>query len=265
MDLSFLYRDCQNGFINLQTNGFGEGSNSSNEKGVYVGFQPSISRNIKILGYYDLYRFPWLRFQANGPSSGDDFWIEAIYKPNKQFQAYYRFRTETKQSNLTTERAKQIAEETTSRHRLHISYKINKALELRNRIEWSLFSTNSASSSGSLIYQDILYKPFGIKMQITGRIAYSQIESFENCIYSFEQSPLYDYPLFTHGFSGLRLYLMTRYKPTRNTDVWFKYGYIQHDVPLNQFAGNYTTGSGLASTSGNQRHTFTVQFRYTIK
>lgn len=265
LDLSLVYHNYENGFITLQTNGFGENSNSTNEKGFYTGFDMRLSNHFRLLGYYDIFTFPWMRFQTSAPSSGQDFWAELQYKPSRSFNVYYRYRTETKQQNDIGVTVKPISAETISRHRININYKLAKGIELHNRLEWSSVTNNSEQSFGSLLYQDVIYKPFGKWYQISGRVAYSQIDRFDNRIFSFEQSPLYDYPLFTHGFTGLRFYILTRIKPRRNLDIWFKYGLTQHDIPLNLEANNYTIGSGLSATSGNIRNTFTVQLRYKFK
>jgi len=265
LDLSFVYRNYDRSFITMQSNGFGEASNTSNENGLYVGFQSKISQSISILGYYDLYKFPWLRFQADAPSSGNDFWLEMQYKPNRKFKAYYRYRAETKQVGVANGAIEILNAQTIARHRFQAAYTLSKGVELRNRIEWSYATLSAEQTQGSLIYQDVIYKPFGKKYQLSTRVAYSQIGAYGNRIYSYEQTPLYDYPLFTHGYSGLRCYILARYKPVRNLDVWFKYGLTKHDVPLDGNQEFYTIGSGLSEINGNQKHTFTLQLRYLIK
>ena len=265
LDLSFVYRKYDREFITLQTNGFGENSNTSNEQGFYTGFEAKINPHVTILGYYDLFHFPWLRFQSAAPTVGNDFWIEAQYKPNKQFTAYYRYRIETKQSTLAGGNIKQLANETLGRHRVHINYVVTKGVSLRSRIEWNRYQEGNSQSAGSLVYQDIIFKPFGRSLQLSGRIAYGRIEQFQNRIYSFEQTPLYDYPLFTHGFTGLRFYALARYKVAQNVDLWFRYAHTQHDVPLTMLTQDYAIGSGLEKITGNKRQTFTLQIRYIIK
>jgi hypothetical protein len=100
---------------------------------------------------------------------------------------------------------------------------------------------------------------------LSGRAAYSVVEQFQNRIYSFEQTPLYDYPLFMHGFTGFRFYILTRYKAGKNLDIWFRYAHTQHDSPMHSLQDNYTIGSGLEEISGTRKQTFTLQIRYIIK
>ena len=265
LDASLVYRNYSKSFITLQSSGFGESSNPANEEGLYLGFEARLSKKFKLLGYYDLFTSDWLRSAASAPSSGSDFWGELQYKSSRSFKAYYRFRTETKQANSEGEEFKQLSQVTTQRHRFHIAYTIAKGIELRNRIEWSIYNEGGSKSKGSLIYQDIIFKPFGSNLQLSGRAAYSVIEQFDNRIYSFEQVPLYDYPLFTHSFSGMRYYVLARYKVKRGLDFWFRYAISQHDEPLNSLQPNYSIGSGLNKIEGNIKRTFTLQVRYKIK
>ncbi|NNJ55547.1 MAG: hypothetical protein HKP14_05425 [Bacteroidia bacterium] len=264
VDLSMVYRNYSKSFITLQTNGFGENSSASNEEGIYSGFQITVHKHVKLLGYYDLFKSPWLKFNADAPSRGNDFWAELNYKPNKQFNAYYRYRTETKQSNFGENNVSQLQNNTLIRHRINTQFKIAKGIELRNRVEWNRNISESSSTFGSLIYQDIIYKPFGKNFHLSGRIAYSKIESFANRIYSFEQVPLYDYPMHTHSYNGLRYYLASRIKVSPRLDIWLRYASSVHEAPINSLEDNYCIGSGLAEIVGTAKNTYTFQLRYSI-
>jgi hypothetical protein len=264
LDISLVYRNYGKSFITMQSTGFGESGITANENGLYVGFESKLSRQFTLLGYYDLFQNPWLRSATDAPSSGSDFWSEIQYKPTKVFQAYYRYRTETKQRSYAASQTSLLQFTTTQRHRFHINYTLNKGIELRSRIESSIFATPISRSYGSMIYQDFIYKPMKSKLQLSGRIAFSNIENFNNRIYSFEQVPLYDYPLFTHGYSGLRYYLLTRYTIKKEIDIWFRYAINQLDIPLDHLMDNFATGSGLDEINSNIKQTFTLQIRYLI-
>lgn len=265
VDFSVVYRNYARSFITLQTNGFGENSKAANETGLYTGFQLRPSKSITLLGYYDIFKNPWLRFQADAPTSGNDFWAEINYQPNRRFSTYYRYRNEQKQVNTSGEQINKLGLYTFVRHRLHFNYTLNKGFELRNRMEWNSYLINGNTSRGSLIYQDIIYRPMFAKVELTGRIAYSQIENFTNRIYAFEQVPLYDYPLYTYGYNGLRFYILTRFRASKQLDFWFRYALARHDVPLTSLQPTYAIGSGLDETIGNNRQTFTLQLRYRIQ
>lgn len=262
LDLSVLYRNYHPGFITYQTNGFGENSNAKNEKGLYLGYQIKLKKYFSIVGYYDLFQNLNSQFKSIAPSRGFDLWTELRYKPSKIFNAYYRFRKEKKQINSPKQSIYNHENNQITRHRVHSSYKLSKSIELRNRIETTLIKSNQPTTRGSLIYQDLILKPKNKAYQWSTRIALSRVEDYKNRIYSFEKSPLYDYPMFNHSYSGIRYYILFRYTTLSNTQLWFKYGYTQHDTPIESFDEQYAIGSGLNKVAGNKKYTFTLQLKH---
>jgi hypothetical protein len=206
-----------------------------------------------------------LKFSTDALSRGADLWAELNYKPSKRFNAYYRYRTETKQIQIAGAPLSLLGNTTLIRHRINTQFKLAKGIEFRNRIEWNRNVRNGISTYGSLIYQDVIYKPFGKKFHLSGRIAYSKIDASNNRIYSFEQVPLYDYPMHTHSYNGLRFYLASRLKINSNLDLWLRFATSQHEAPLDNFYETYTIGSGLNAIDGLQKNTYTAQIRYSIK
>ena len=67
--------------------------------------------------------------------------------------------------------------------------------------------------------------------------------------------------MFNHAYSGIRFYTLFRYYPL-NTQLWFKYGYTQHDSPVQLFNEQFVMGSGLNEIPGNKKHTFTLQLKH---
>ena len=264
LDLSLVYRNYPSAFISYQSNAFGESSNNQNETGFYAGFTAKLNKDFRLLGYYDLYQHHWLRFRTDAPSYGNDIWLELNYSPSKAFNAYYRFRTETKQENSNSTEVGQIVESTITRHRIHAKLKLTKHLELRNRAEWNTFSSDQTKSLGSYLYQDLVFNNQRGNWQCVARAAIGSIDEFENRIYSFENVPLYDYPLFTMTRSGFRSYLLIRYKASRNLNFWIRYGITKNPTDITSLNQNDTFGSGLNEVEGNHRNTFTFQLRYKI-
>lgn len=264
LDLSFLLRNYASSFIPYQTNGFGERSKPNNEKGIYLGYSVQLSPHFRLVGYYDIFKHQHIQYQTMAPARGHDFWAEVQYKPSKKIWIYYRFRSETNQKNGDQHPIPNHQMEKMTRQRVHFTFKLSKAFELRNRIAWNSGCEDNNKSKGSLMYQDIIYKPNKKAYRWSCRMAYSTITSYANRIYSFEKTPLYDYPLFNHSYSGLRFYGLYQYSTTRNTDLWIKYGFTKHDSPIHSLNEQYSIGSGLDKIMGNIKHTLTVQVRHTF-
>ena len=262
LDVSILYRNYPPGFITYQTNGFGENSSAKNEKGLYLGYRVQLKKHLSLVGYYDLFQHINSQFKSLAPSRGFDLWTELRYKPFKTFHVYYRFRQELKQINGSNMPLQNHKNNQSTRHRIHSSYNLSKSIELRNRIETSAIHSNQTTTHGSVIYQDFIYKPQNKAFQWSTRIALSIIDHYDNRIYSFEKSPLYDYPMFNHSYSGIRFYALFRYTTSSNTKLWLKYGYTQHDTPVQNFNEQYAIGSGLDEIPGYKKHTFTIQLKH---
>jgi hypothetical protein len=262
LDISLLYRKYDPGFITYQTNGFGENSKPKNEQGFYLGYQIQLKKHLKLVGYYDLFQNLNIQFKTYAPSRGFDLWTELQYKPSRSFYAYYRFRKELKQVNSPSGTMANHTTNQTQRHRIHSTFKLSKSIELRNRIETSSLKSNQPTTEGSMIYQDFIFKPRNKSYQWSTRIAISNIDDYANRIYTFEKSPLYDYPMFNHSYTGIRFYVLYKYTTKRKTNLWFKYGYIQHHTPVQNFNEQYAIGSGLNEVAGNKKHTFTLQLKH---
>ena len=260
-----LHRNYPRAFISLQTAGIGESSNTQNESGTLFGFEIAPIKKVKISGFYDVYRHDWLRFRMYSPNNGGDLWVDVFYKPSRQWQLNYRYRQKTKYRNLSEGNIYTLEETELIRHRMHLNYQLNKSLRLATRIEVSRFSFIDEPTTGSLIYQDIRYKPFGKKWEFTARAAHIYMESFDNRIFAFENVPLYQYPLFAYSFSGFRTYALIRYKPIKRMDIWFRYALSRRDYPLDRLQPAPKFGSGLEEVEGFIRNTFTLQIRYIIK
>jgi len=260
-----LHRNYPRAFISLQTAGLGESGNTQNERGTLLGLEISPLKKIKISGFFDVFQHDWLRFRMYTPSQGTDLWVDVFYKPNRQWNINYRFRQKYKLRNLTANNTFQLEETELIRHRLHLTYQVNKSLRLATRMEVSKFTFTDEPTFGSLIFQDIRYKPFGKKWEFTMRAAHVSMENFDNRIFAFENVPLYQYPLFAYSFSGFRTYALVRYRPHKKLDIWFRYALSRRDYPIDQLQPNPRFGSGLEEIDGFNRNTFTLQLRYTIK
>ncbi len=66
------YRNFQRNYHSFFAQNVSEGSNISNEKGLYTGVVYHVTRKFEWVNYVDMFKFPWLRFRVDGPSQG---WI----------------------------------------------------------------------------------------------------------------------------------------------------------------------------------------------
>jgi hypothetical protein len=99
VDLSLLYRNISRSYQSLYSYAFTEGTYPTNEKGLYAGISIRPGNAWRIDAYADFYKFPWLRYRVDAPSTGSDYLVQLNYKPNKQLEIYTRYHAESKANN----------------------------------------------------------------------------------------------------------------------------------------------------------------------
>ncbi|HUM65514.1 MAG TPA: hypothetical protein PLV32_06715, partial [Chitinophagaceae bacterium] len=163
VDISIVHRAIPMKYQAVNANAFTENSYPNNENGIYAGISVRPQTSWRIDLYGDLYKFPWLRFQADAPGSGKEFLVQFTYTPNRQTEIYTRFRTEAKQVNTTEigHALNVLAAIPRQNWRIHASYKIGQAITLRNRVEtvWYNKKEKYLAEQGFLIFIDVIYKP----------------------------------------------------------------------------------------------------------
>ena len=258
LDLSLLHRNIPEDYNSFYANPFRELSKAKNEKGFYAGMEFRPSRAWKISAYADHYYFPWLRFQADAPTRGRDYFSELQYKPNKTEEYYLRFRTETKEGNFTGEsNLKQILESTRSTLRLNASYYLSKNLRLQSRIELSKFNTFGVEDRGFLAFQNVSYSSFGFPLSLSARLAVFDTDSYNSRIYAYENDVLYFFSVPAYSGNALRYYLNLKFDIGRNLDIWLRYAQTR-------YADRNVVSGGLSESQGNTRSDFKIQMRYSF-
>ena len=171
VDLSFVQRAIDKRYQAVYGNAFTENAYPANENGIYAGISLKPMNGWRLDMYADLYRFPWLKYLVDAPGYGKDFLVQATFAPNKQLMIYSRFRGESKQHDMpgnstVTNYLVLIPKQS---WRTQISYKINSAITVRNRIEMLWYDKDGRPDdpigrendfeTGFLSFFDLLYKP----------------------------------------------------------------------------------------------------------
>lgn len=255
-------------------NGIGNATRTSNEKGLYLGLEAKPVKQFIINAYFDRYEYPWLSYGVTAPSQGNQYLVQATFKPNKKFETYVRYRQRNKEINgniylfdnvndgvsavynFSSVGIDPIVSGKFNQYRWHITYKMNDALTLKNRVEFNTYQEEGEDQTmGYMMYQDIVYKPLGKKYQLSLRYTMFDVENFLNSIYLFENTVLYGPPTIgLYGGRGNRYYILLRYRITRNIDFWVKFAQTY-------YADKKIIGSGLEQINGNTRSDIIGQLR----
>ena len=259
VDLSFVYRNISKGYQSLYTNAFTESSLPTNEKGFFSGITIRPSNAWRVDAYVDMYRFPWLRFRVNGPSTGSDYVGQLTYKPNKLFEIYSRFKSEKKAINYNPEdlTLSPVIPQPRQNWRTQISYKFSSNFTFRSRVETVWFDKKGkATEKGFLMYADVLYaKPL---KPLSGniRLQYFETNGYNSRLYAYENDVLYSFSIPVFYGKGYRYYLNINYDLTRKVTIWAR-------VSQYLYPQQVTTGSGLDEL--NKNHKTEVKFQMLYK
>jgi len=258
VSMSLLYRDYGRDYHGLQSVGFAEGTNPWNERGLYTGIEVRPSRLWQISAYFDQFRFPWLRYLTDGPSSGFDWMAQVNWRPNRKVELYARVRHQDRARNTAADvrGIDPLVRMEQTNYRVNVSAKVSPSITLRTRVETVDFQRGSAPlQHGFLLYQDLVHRPLNSPVELTARFAIFESDSYDARLYAFENDLIGVFAIPAYYGRGIRWYGMARITPLRRVDVWIRYGaWIYRDQT--------SISSGLQEINGNVRSDLKVQVRW---
>jgi hypothetical protein len=255
---SMSYRDYSKGYNNYHSNAFGENTLAKNERGFYLGMQGALFGKFSFTSYFDIYQFPWLRYNVDAPSWGFDGITQVNYTPTYNADIYVRYKMSRKNQNsllndLYTEPQVEVFQHNI---RLHAVLKVLPTVTLKSRLEACLVSRPDASFRwGFLAYQDVSWQPKKLPISASGRFALFRTDDFDTRIYAYENDLLYNFSVPFYYYKGIRWYINFSYKPAKGLSVALR---------LSQFVypEEQTVGSGNDMINGITKTEIKIQLRY---
>jgi hypothetical protein len=241
-NLSMIFRNYDPEFHSFYAAGFGEQSRTINEKGIYTGLYYQISRKHKVAMFYDHFRFPWLRYQVNAPSVGNE-WLIHYTINHKQWMLGFQVRNEKKQKSdsdrgylMDTKRTQAL---------LDLDF-VNNKWTTQTRLHANYYEDN-ISSIGWAIIQDL--NLFFNKFSIGMRYAFFQTDRFSNAVYAYERDVLYAFSVPILNGEGMRRMIIFKWKPFKSITIQAKYS--DNYSPMATLDGNAgITGNRIAQIRG---------------
>ena len=255
LDFVFVHRNYGKDYQVLNGNAFSESTLPINEIGNYIGLKLNVNKAITLSSYIDYWKHPWLRFLKDAPSIGRELLFKAEYYKKRKLTAYLQYRFEEKQQNGQGDKIDPLVFTGQHRARLHLAYKLNKDLELRNRIETVHYKEDDTWSNGFLLYQDIIYKPFGKNYSFTARYSVFDTDGFDTRIYTYENDILYEFSIPFYADQGYRFYINWRQRIGRHITLEVRYA-------RTYYRNRETIGSAGQLIDGNIFSEVKTQLKY---
>lgn len=255
-ELALFHRYYDPRYQTLTGNALGEGTRVNNESGFYAGFQTELSRGLQLNAYADIFQFPWLRFNIDAPSRGQEYFLRLQHSPKSWISWYAQYRFEEKGRNrVDNETAIDFLVPTQRQSlRFHLRYKVAREVELRSRAEWSFYEDHKYSR-GFMLYQDIVYSPRWAPLKAQMRLALLDTDDYNTRIYAYENDVLYAFSVPAYYGRGTRFYLNLSYKASRSLSFWLRFSQTY-------FADREEIGSGLELIEGRTRSEIKAQLRW---
>lgn len=255
VDISLVYRNIQKEYGSLFGNAFTENVLPTNEKGFYMGLVIKPLYTLQLNAYMDFYSFPWLRYRVDAPGVGRDYSTQITYKPNKVFELYARYRNEIKSLNTASSVFNYPSPRTRQNMRIHFSNTINRALEIKGRVEmiWYDRKKEDAEEGFSAFIEGSWRppKPFSIGI----RLQYFETDGYDSRIYAYENDVLYSFSIPAFFDKGFRYYINAKYEISKNLNCWVR-------LAQTVYQDRKEVGSGLDEIQGNRRTELKLQLRW---
>ncbi|MEA4840431.1 MAG: helix-hairpin-helix domain-containing protein [Bacteroidales bacterium] len=246
LDISILTRNYTPKYQAYYGNSFSEGTSVQNEYGFFATCEWKIFKNWRLNAYYDLFVFPWLKYGIDKPSNGSDHAIQATWKPSFNSEFVIRFKSKTKDKNLSGESNTllPVEKQTKDQIRIQISSKYGSWV-LKTVIDGNLMKTIEKETRGFSASQEVNYSPNEKPFSFSVKYALFDTDHYDNRIYSYEKDLPGTFSMTPFYGQGNRFSLLLKYKLTNAVCIQIKIGHsVYHD--------RQQVGTGLEQVQGNQ-------------
>ncbi|WP_339810458.1 helix-hairpin-helix domain-containing protein [uncultured Imperialibacter sp.] len=254
---SMVARNYQRDFHSFYARSFGEASRNVNEKGIYWGIKWRATSKLLFTAYYDKFSFPWLRYNTDAPSDGNEYLAMSTYSFSKLTKFYVQLRQQTKAENgeILADNLQVPVETKKGNIILNLDHDTGNLLSFKSRLQLSRYEKEEVVSTGFAIIQDLnLTLP---KWRFSSRIALFDTDDYSNRQYVYEKDVLYAFSIPAYTGKGIRTYLLAQYKIGDKVTIWGRWAKFS-------YMNTKSTGSGLQEINGSLKNDFKVQIKVAL-
>lgn len=258
LSLLVLHRYYDRRYQAFFGNAFGQNSSVQNEQGVYAGMQWTPFAHFKLSMYADVFRFPWLKYGVDAPSSGQEYMVQLDADPGKNFAWYLRYKYRKKEKNRTLENEStlNILPYSQQRFRLQFLYGIRSVWILKTSADCVYYGEwKGKRSLGWMISQGAGWKPSNLPFQSDIYMAYFHTDDYYSRINSYEKNILYAFNMPSFYGKGIRLSLSFRWNILDKLSLSAKLGHTY-------YADRNVIGTDQEEIEGHNKTDLYVLLRY---
>jgi hypothetical protein len=256
--ITALYRNYPKDYHTFYAQGFGDGSNTNNESGIYLGGSFKLNKAWSLNSYVDFFKSPWLKFRVDSPSEGQEVLAQLKYRPSTRFETYLRVREKNKMINVSeyTGNIRPIENYKQRKYQVGLTVDLGSGWKWRSRIDYVTDQRiSSGKQEGFALTQDLLYRSKKFPVEVSMRYAIFNTDSYDTRVYAYEYNLENVFSIPAYFNKGSRAYLMLRYTFFNETcDLWVRYAAFVYNQ-------EETLSSGSEEITGNVKSEVGVQLR----
>lgn len=249
LSFAMVYRNYQKNYVNNFNAAFGESSNSTNEKGLYMGMVATPLSKITLSAYADFFRYDWLRYSVDAPSSGQEYSVQLVYNISRRGDLVLGYRQLVNPMNysLNDEKMNQLGDSKRDYYRLQLNYQALSWLKFQGRIEITKRNAPDKNlETGYLMYQGFQIKPVNKDLSVSFRYLLFDTDSYDTRLYAFEQDVPFSFSVPAFSGKGSRFYCMFSSAITRHISVILRFAQTF-------YSDRNVISSGPDEISGNKK------------
>ncbi len=253
--VTLLYRNYSPGFESILGRGFGEYSTTRNEKGLYLGICHFPHSDLKLSGYFDIYRDHWLRSFQVLPGGGFESGLYAEWEIPGDGNLSVRWKSEIKEVSDRKGRIGNWADRKIQRLQGKWQYPLDEHMEMRAYVSGSTYAEKNAYSKGLVSAVELISRFRTVS--ISGRACIFNVGDYNARIFLYERDLEYSFSIPSFQGEGYRYYILVKWALSPSITVWGRYSsthYLDRD----------RIGSGWNEIRGSLKSQFKFQLRYSV-
>jgi len=256
ISMSFLYRNISVAFQSLYSDAFTENSVPNNEKGFYSGVSIRPAAGLQLGIFYDIFNFPWLKYQVDAPSAGRDLLFQAVYQPNKSWNLNVLYKNEIEMGNGTVSNSitHGLVSPVKQRWRIATDYVFSRTWSFNSRMEFLWIQQHGwPARHGYLGMSGFSFRKSGFSASAAAVVF--ETDDYDSRIYAYEPDLLYHFSLPSFYGRGIHYYmnihqdfsrLMGRGQRRFSISGWLKWSQTF-------YPGSLSIGTGLDEIQGDRK------------
>ncbi|MDH8701026.1 hypothetical protein M2138_000364 [Dysgonomonadaceae bacterium PH5-43] len=189
-------------------------SSLQGETGLLTGFKLPLFKTWEIMGYFDYFSFPYLRYNVNVPSTGNEVSL-SLKRFSKKSQLSFDYRNKSKYKDITPYYSNKL--------RGQFDYVLSKNFNCKSQLHYNKYTQNNKQSDAWSVTQAIAYTNNKSTVKVDVGIAYFKAKDWDTRICIYEKNVLYAAGFHNYYGEGLRCFAVAKWQVFSPLTVYFKF------------------------------------------